>query len=88
MASAEFLLHLGDKVVSTTLSEKMLKKSLHKALIDPFLKHNKTSGSAMKIDKVMVDGEQADVTRPASSFVKHADRAVSVQLVPMGDPRI
>ena len=88
VASAEFLLHLGDKVVSTTLSEKMLKKSLHKALIDPFLKHNKTSGSAMKIDKVMVDGEQADVTRPASSFVKHADRAVSVQLVPMGDPRI
>ena len=43
VASAEFLLHLGDKVMATTLSEKMLKKSLHKALIDPFLKHYKTT---------------------------------------------
>ena len=88
VASAEFLLHLGDKVMATTLSEKMLKKSLHKALIDPFLKHYKTSGGALKIDKVMVDGEQADVTRPASSFVKHTDRAVSVQLVLVGDSRV
>ena len=74
--------------MATTLSEKMLKKSLHKALIDPFLKHYKTSGGAVKIDKVMVDGEQADVTQPASSFVKHTDRAVSVQLVLIGDLRV
>ena len=83
VTSAEFQLHIGDQVVSTTLTEKMLKKSLHKALIDPFLKQNK---GKMKIDKVMVDGEQADVTKPAAAFVKHKDRAVSVHLVRPGDP--
>ena len=82
VTSAEFQLHIGDEVVSTTLTEKMLKKSLHKALIDPFLKQNK---GKMKIDKVMVDGEQADVTKPAAAFVKHKDRAVSMHLVRLGD---
>lgn len=85
VTSSEFQLHIGDQVVSTILSEKMLKKSLHKALIDPFLKHNKTSGGAIKIEKVMVDGKEADVTRPASSFVMHNDRTVTVQLVRPGD---
>ena len=59
----------------------MLKKSLQKALIDPFVKQFK-----QKIEKVMVDGELADVNRPASTFVTHAGRAVSVQLVRPGDP--
>ena len=77
-----FQLHIGDEVVSTTLTEKMLKKSLHKALIDPFLKQYK---GKMKIAKVMVDGEQADVTKPASAFVRHKDRAVSMHLVRLGD---
>ena len=36
----------------------MLKKSLQKALIDPFVKQFK-----QKIEKVMVDGELADLTR-------------------------
>ena len=78
---AEFQVHLGEQVISTHLSEKMLKKSLQKALIDPFVKQFK-----QKIEKVMVDGELADVTRPASAFVTHAGRAVSVQLVRPGDP--
>ena len=78
---AEFQVHLGEQVISTHLSEKMLKKSLQKALIDPFVKQFK-----QKIEKVMVDGELADLTRPASAFVTHAGRAVSVQLVRPGDP--
>ena len=86
VTSAEFQVHIGDQVVSTTLSEKMLKKSLHKALIDPFLKHNKSTAGAAKIDKVVVDGVLADVSQPASAFVKHTDRAVSVQLLRPGDP--
>ena len=77
---AEFQVHLGDQVITTTLSEKMLKKSLRKALIDPFRKQFKT-----KIDQVIVDGERADVKQPASAFVKQADRAVTVQLVRPGD---
>ena len=82
VTSAEFQLHIGDQVVSTTLTEKMLKKSLHKALIDPFLKQYK---GKMKIAKVMVDGEQADVTKPAAAFVRHKDQAVSMHLVRLGD---
>ena len=39
----------------------------------------------MKIAKVMVDGEQADVTKPAAAFVRHKDRAVSMHLVRLGD---
>jgi hypothetical protein len=78
--SAEFQVHLGDQVISTTLSAKMLKKPLQKALIDPFLKQFK-----QKIDAVIVDGERADVKQPASAFVKQAGRAVSVQLVRPGD---
>ena len=50
------------------------------ALIEPFLKQFK-----QKIDAVIVDGERADVKQPASTFVKHADRAVSVKLVRPGD---
>ena len=88
VTSAEFRLLVDDKVMATTLSEKMLKKSLQKALIDPFLKHYKTSGGAVKIDKVMVDGKQADVTQPASSFVKQTGCEVSVQLLLIGDSRV
>lgn len=88
VTSAEFRLLVDDKVMATTLSEKMLKKSLQKALIDPFLKHYKTSGGAVKIDKVMVDGKQADVTRLASSFVKQIGCEVSVQLLLIGDVRV
>ena len=83
--SAEFQVHIGDEVVSSTLSEKMLKKSLHNALIDPFLKHMKASAGTMMVDKVIVDGEQADVKLSALSFVKHNDRVVSVHLVRPGD---
>ena len=82
VTSAEFQLHIGDEVVSTTLTEKMLKKSLHKALIEPFLTQYK---GKMKIEKVMIDGEQADVTNPAAAFVRHKDRAVSMHLVRLGD---
>ena len=46
------------------------------ALIEPFLKQFKEN-----IDAVIVDGEYADVKQPASTFVKHAGQAVSVQLV-------
>jgi hypothetical protein len=80
--SAEFQLLVGDDVMSTTLSEKMLKKSLHKALLEPFFKHSKTP--AASIHTVIVDGEKADVTRPALSFVT-TPGVVVVQLVRSGD---
>jgi len=37
---------------------------------------------------VIVDGKRADVKQPASTFVKHADRAVTVQLMRPGDPHL
>ena len=54
-------------------------------LIDPFLKQYKGKKRKMKIAKVVVDGEQADVTKPAAAFVRHKDRAVSMHLVRLGD---
>jgi len=47
---------LGDQIIATTLTAKMLKKPLQKALIEPFLKQFK-----QKIDAVIVDGERAEV---------------------------
>ena len=61
-----------DYVLTTYLPAHLITQ----ALIDPFLKQFK-----QKIDVVIVDGEYADVKQPASTFVKHAGQAVSVQLV-------
>ena len=65
-------LRLAHDYVLTTY----LPAHLTQALIEPFLKQFKEN-----IDAVIVDGEYADVKQPASTFVKHAGQAVSVQLV-------
>jgi len=83
--SADFQIRLGELLVSTTLSEKMLKKPLRSVLVDPFVKQQKRGSSKLKIDKVLVDGEHADVSKPASTFVTNSGQPVSVLLLRPGE---
>lgn len=84
--TGQFHVIIGESTFATVLTKRMLKKPLQKIVIDPFLKHYAKAQQlpSLEIDRVVVDGVDADTSVPAANFVL-LGRVTRVQILQPGE---